>query len=520
MFKPIIPIIDWSNPISKGLVLDVEFFERGGQNIQDLVSKVKTTVSGTLSRGSDINGAVRVFSRTQYINIPDSTLLDFTAGCTVHALIKLSNTDPNNTIISKRSAYDATGIPFELNCDGQTISWRVIGSSANQTTGNINSIGIWYHIVGTWDGATQKLYRDGIELLSQSRSGTITANNATATIGGLPSAGGEQFGGSMSFVRVWNRGLSPSEIKQLYKNPWAHYVNPKPILGASVDTITTQTITGVSRIAKTVAQTVTGKSRITKTATQTVTGLARIQKSVSQTISGVARITAQTLRTITGVARIEKTATATIQGLARVTTSASQTITGLSRITVSTLRTITGVSRIEKYVSQTIQGLARISTTVSQTITGVANITVSAINQTINGVARVQVTVAQTIAGVSRIALTTLRTITGLSRITTLSNQTISGIADILKSVDRTIDGKSLIEKTLQATISGVSLVQTIVYSYITGKANIVGLTSQTITGKSNIAKPIAKGRTILIPGRQTLSVKITNKSVILKQRT
>ena len=129
-----------------------------------------------------------------------------------------------------------------------------------------------------------------------------------------------------------------------------------------VNTTTTQTITGVSRIQKSVDSTITGVSRIQKTVTQTITGLSRIQQTVDRTITGVASIEvpAGVNKVQTGVARIQK--------------EVNPTISGVSRIRASTTRTIAGVARIQNTISSTQTGLSRIQASNNITITGVANI--------------------------------------------------------------------------------------------------------------------------------------------------
>lgn len=220
ILKPRIPVINWNHPSTKGLILDAEFFEGGGQNIADIASKAIPTIGGTLAWGKDIPGVVGVFNRSQYINFPDSPILGFTKGCSVQMLVKLTNGSPNNQVISKRSGFNGTGIPFEVNFDTVAgFSWRIKGSG-DILTSNTFSQNIWYNFMCTWDGATQAIYADGKFVTSRAAAVTITPNAATATIGGLPSAGGEQFGGSMSFVRLWNRGLVAAEAKRLTVNPW------------------------------------------------------------------------------------------------------------------------------------------------------------------------------------------------------------------------------------------------------------------------------------------------------------
>lgn len=242
----------------------------------------------------------------------------------------------------------------------------------------------------------------------------------------------------------------------------------------------------------TTSQTITGLARITKTVLQTITGLARITASTTQTITGKARITATTTQTITGKARVEKTATQTITGKSRITQTVTQTITGLARITKSVTRTITGVARIEKSTSQTITGKARITVTTLKTITGVARIT-KTVTQTITGLARITASATKTITGKARITATTSQTVTGKSRITATTTRTISGLASILKSVSRTITGVARITASTAQTITGKSRITATTMRVITGLARITNTSTQTITGTARVNQTVSQ---------------------------
>lgn len=224
-----------------------------------------------------------------------------------------------------------------------------------------------------------------------------------------------------------------------------------------VDTVTTtQTITGVARIQKTVNQTITGVSRIQQTVNQTLTGQARIEQTTTQTLTGKAAIKKTATQTITGKAAIKKTTTQTLTGVANIVVAVNQDITGVARIQKTVNQNITGVSRIQQTANQTITGVANIVVAVDQTITGKARIENTA-TQTITGISRIQKTVNQTLSGVSRIQQTVNQTIAGVANIvTTATQQTITGVASILKTQTQTLTGKANI------VLSGPTVPQTI----------------------------------------------------------
>jgi len=76
--------------------------------------------------------------------------------------------------------------------------------------------GEWHHVAGTWDGTTQRLIFDGVEIASQTPGGTL----ADGTMLRLSSPDGEPLNGKLDDVRIYNHALSPQEIAVLM-NPTA-----------------------------------------------------------------------------------------------------------------------------------------------------------------------------------------------------------------------------------------------------------------------------------------------------------
>lgn len=77
--------------------------------------------------------------------------------------------------------------------------------------------GIWYFVVGTYDGSELKIYIDGELEGTTSHSGPINSSNTWLAIGQRTS-GDRQFEGLIDKVQIYNKALGDEEINLLYNN--------------------------------------------------------------------------------------------------------------------------------------------------------------------------------------------------------------------------------------------------------------------------------------------------------------
>ncbi|WP_040473571.1 LamG-like jellyroll fold domain-containing protein, partial [Flavobacterium frigoris] len=118
------------------------------------------------------------------------------------------------TILSKKDITDvSTG--YDLRLENNSISFYSNNSKV-LTHNGINS-DRWYHIAVTFDGATYKLYFDGIEMDSKNGAVPIT-NNYKFLIGAMNKSGNKTinyFNGSLDELRIWNISLTNEQIRQM-----------------------------------------------------------------------------------------------------------------------------------------------------------------------------------------------------------------------------------------------------------------------------------------------------------------
>jgi hypothetical protein len=78
----------------------------------------------------------------------------------------------------------------------------------------------WTHLAATYDGATLKLFVNGVQAGAVAVAGSLNASADPLRIGGNH-IWGEYFSGRIDEVRVYNRALSAAEVQADMKRPVA-----------------------------------------------------------------------------------------------------------------------------------------------------------------------------------------------------------------------------------------------------------------------------------------------------------
>jgi hypothetical protein len=94
------------------------------------------------------------------------------------------------------------------------------------------AIDTWYHVAGTYDGSTMRLYLDGLELDTYDISGTADAGNGVIL---SRTSNSEALDGLLDDVRVYDRALSAAEIGDLADGKHPQTSIATNTLGAALD---------------------------------------------------------------------------------------------------------------------------------------------------------------------------------------------------------------------------------------------------------------------------------------------
>jgi hypothetical protein len=152
-----------------------------------------------------------------HLNCGNDTGLNAKSNLTVSTWIKTNTTASviQNVVTKGDNAhsgeyylcyYNANRLMFFVT-NGATYSQCLITKTLN--------ISQWYHFAGTYDGATLKMYLDGIEIDSDPAAlGDLHITSNAVHVGGEGSI--DNFDGHVDEVRIYNRSLSEEEIYRQY----------------------------------------------------------------------------------------------------------------------------------------------------------------------------------------------------------------------------------------------------------------------------------------------------------------
>lgn len=145
---------------------------------------------------------------------------------TVSALTKEHSYATWSTYFQK--GYDGATEPLVLRSNGGNFTFQTYNPTDNGiavTDPNTHSLEVWYHVVGTFDGAKWALYVNGALVASVVTTTGPTDNTQVcgllaSYVGGPPSRIPDA---DVDHVMLWQRGMSAKEVADLYADPYAMF---------------------------------------------------------------------------------------------------------------------------------------------------------------------------------------------------------------------------------------------------------------------------------------------------------
>lgn len=191
--------------------------EAGGTNAADQRTANPGTYLGSpglgaasLLAGDAGNTAVRFDGADDAVRVPSSGALGFGTAFSLEAWIQLERLPATGgwaSVVSKGESYS-------LQFNGPRLEFMVIQNGTRRRllapSGAIAAGGV-YHVVGTYDGATQSLYVNGTQVASARLTGAATVTANPLHIGSWDGAG-EFFADRIDEVAVYDRALTAAQV--------------------------------------------------------------------------------------------------------------------------------------------------------------------------------------------------------------------------------------------------------------------------------------------------------------------
>ena len=201
-------------------MLALAFNENSGTTVAD--------TSGGNHSGAALNtawtagkyGAALTFNGTNsWVTVNSAAALNLTTAQTLEAWVYPTTTSGWRSVVMK----EPNGLYYLEASNGSVAG---AGPSAGLNTGSLQDVygpaglplNTWSHVATTWDGATLRMFVNGVQVASKAVSGPLLTSTQPLRIGGN-STWGEYFAGKIDEVRIYNRALSATEVQSDMNTP-------------------------------------------------------------------------------------------------------------------------------------------------------------------------------------------------------------------------------------------------------------------------------------------------------------
>ena len=227
----------WAQDITSNLVAYYTFDEGTGTTVGDSSGNGNNgTFSGspTWIGSSQIDGGLDFEASDGADSISVGSFDVSGTELTLSAWIKPETDGYDQRIITKSTSSSVSTQYWQLNNELGSTEFRLKagGTTDRLIVSTSLAAGTWYHLAGTYDGTTMRLYIDGVEVgnLVHSVGGALSTSASVPVVIGDSPSGSRAYDGEMDDVRVYQRALTATDITTLYAYSDAAASNDKTVL--------------------------------------------------------------------------------------------------------------------------------------------------------------------------------------------------------------------------------------------------------------------------------------------------
>jgi len=198
-----------------GLVAAYAFNEGSGTTVTDSSGNNNngTITAATWTAAGKFGNALTFNGTSARVTIPSAPSLQLTTGMTLEAWVFPSSTPSGwRSIVTKTIDGYYLMASSENPGPGPTIGGTWTSGGDYQPAPTALTANVWTHVAATFDGATMRVFVNGVQVASKAKALAYAPTAGTLQIGG-DSYPGEFFAGRIDEVRIYNRALSAAEIQ-------------------------------------------------------------------------------------------------------------------------------------------------------------------------------------------------------------------------------------------------------------------------------------------------------------------
>lgn len=176
------------------------------QLVRDFGSCIDTgAFAGSIATSGSVNLSGPTFTLSAWVNVKN-----FQTGSPFISSIcgEEDNTDVNCALLRMGNGSAATNNKINF-------TMKLSGTQPDFYSNTALKRGVWYHVVGVYDGVNMIIYINGISDATSPQTGSVVANT---TFGASRSNGSatRQMSGLIDDIRAYTRALTPTEVLNLY----------------------------------------------------------------------------------------------------------------------------------------------------------------------------------------------------------------------------------------------------------------------------------------------------------------
>jgi hypothetical protein len=210
-----------SAPVPSGLVAAYNFNAGSGTTVSDTSGLNNTgTISGaTWTTSGKFGSALSFDGVNDLVSIPDAALLDLTTQITLMAWVYPAVSSGWRTVLLKEQPGNLAYALYSSANNNRPSAWLYIGGQKALDGPAVLPANTWSHLATTYNGTTQRLYVNGVQVASQARTGATTVSAGALKIGGN-TIWNEWFQGRIDEVRIYNVALTATRIQAVMNTPY------------------------------------------------------------------------------------------------------------------------------------------------------------------------------------------------------------------------------------------------------------------------------------------------------------